>query len=79
VHHQDIFGGNGAVGFELKAKVAIGFLEGKQGVSGFMDRLIDLLIEEGLIVRPCDFSPIGCRFHGRREPAIDVKNVKNPL
>ena len=50
VHHQDVFGGNGAIGFELKAPIAIRVLKIEQRVQGSPDRSPGLFLEECSVV-----------------------------
>jgi hypothetical protein len=48
VHHKDVLGRDGAVGLEIKTIVAIGMLEGKQGLIGSSDGALEFHLKDAL-------------------------------
>jgi hypothetical protein len=46
MHHQDVFGGNGTICFELKAPEAIRVLKTDKAIAGPYDRLVKLFPKE---------------------------------
>jgi hypothetical protein len=48
VHHKDVLGRDGAVGLEIKTIVAIGMLEGKQGLIGSSDGALEFHLKNTL-------------------------------
>jgi hypothetical protein len=74
VHHQDVFGGDGAIGFELKTPMAIRVLKSKQGVPGSPDRSAGLFLEERSVVLLDDGYPFYDRFHNPLESGREEFN-----
>jgi len=48
MHHQDIFSGDGTVGFEFETPVTFWMLKGQESLSSPYDRLLKLLLKKRL-------------------------------
>jgi hypothetical protein len=48
MHHQDVFSGDGTVGFEFETPVTFWMLKGQESLSSPYDRLLKLLLKKRL-------------------------------
>jgi hypothetical protein len=49
MHHQDVFGGNGAVCLQLKAPEAVRMLKADKAIACSRDRLVESIPKKGLM------------------------------
>ncbi len=73
VHHQDVFGGNGTVGFQLEAPMAVRVLKVEEAIPCSYKRLKELFFKKGmteLAQRLCQVLTFNGFFHNRNSLSI---------